>query len=568
MVSNIRMSSRWSTRLFLLFLCLPGLLSTPGVFGQATPSSTGETVKGTVINSVTHEPVGRALVYSSDSRFATMTDSEGRFEFSTSSAACGNVSAVACLNSLAAKKPGFVDGPAPRWGAVQPGKDVTLAVTPEALIIGHISLPSSEPPDRIDIELYRREVREGRAHWEQAGMASTRSDGEFRFAELTAGSYKLLTRELLDRDPLNFNPRAQLLGYPPVYFPHARDFVSSQVIQLSAGHLFHAEMSLVKHPYYPVKIPLTNAPPGAAIDVRVSLQGRKEPGFSLGYNQAEQLIEGLLPNGTYTIEASSYGQSGSTGSLTISVRGGPVQGSRMVLTPNRSIAVKVKEEFTAYDEANTQGMVSHAHLGGHGPGGYLHVYLEPADDFSAAGAGSLRAPASAIDEELLIDNVPPGRYWVRVNTSRGYTASITSGGVDLLREPLVVASAGSSNPIEIVMRDDWAEIICTIEDLTPGDSRERENLAAVSAQSSPHIYLIPQSDSPGDFRDLGILPRGEMSIQVPPGLYRVIALDAPQEELEYYNAEAMRAYEAKEQVIHLVPGQKEHLRLHLSAAGE
>jgi len=33
--------------------------------------------------------------------------------------------------------------------------------------------------------------------------------------ELSAGSYKLLTHELLDRDPLTFNPRGQLFGYPP-----------------------------------------------------------------------------------------------------------------------------------------------------------------------------------------------------------------------------------------------------------------------------------------------------------------------------------------------------------------
>ena len=40
-----------------------------------------ESVRGTVVNSVTREPIGRALVFSSDNRFATLTDSEGHFEF-------------------------------------------------------------------------------------------------------------------------------------------------------------------------------------------------------------------------------------------------------------------------------------------------------------------------------------------------------------------------------------------------------------------------------------------------------------------------------------------------------
>jgi len=36
------------------------------------------------MNSVTHEPVARALVYSPDNRFATLTDDQGRFEFAIS----------------------------------------------------------------------------------------------------------------------------------------------------------------------------------------------------------------------------------------------------------------------------------------------------------------------------------------------------------------------------------------------------------------------------------------------------------------------------------------------------
>jgi hypothetical protein len=40
-----------------------------------------ETIRGTVVNSVTHEPIGRALVYSPDNRFATMSDAGGHFEF-------------------------------------------------------------------------------------------------------------------------------------------------------------------------------------------------------------------------------------------------------------------------------------------------------------------------------------------------------------------------------------------------------------------------------------------------------------------------------------------------------
>jgi hypothetical protein len=40
-----------------------------------------DTVRGTVVNTVTKAPIARALVYSSDNRYATLTDGEGHCEF-------------------------------------------------------------------------------------------------------------------------------------------------------------------------------------------------------------------------------------------------------------------------------------------------------------------------------------------------------------------------------------------------------------------------------------------------------------------------------------------------------
>jgi len=97
---------------------------------------------------------------------------------------------------------------------------------------------------------------------------------------------------------------------------------------------------------------------------------------------------------------------------------------------------------------------------------------------------------------------------------------------------------------------------------------EQQNPAA-GQQSSTHVYLIPQPDSPGEFRDFWMSPSGEIaSIEVPPGLYRVLTFDDPQPDLEYHDAEAMRAYESKGQLIRLGAGQKEHLRVQITSAAE
>ena len=46
---------------------------------------------------------------------------------------------------------------------------------------------------------------------------------------------------------------------------------------------------------------------------------------------------------------------------------------------------------------------------------------------------------------MVIENLAPGRYRLRLSTTRGYVASATMNGIDLLHEPLVVAP-GSTNP--------------------------------------------------------------------------------------------------------------------------
>jgi len=569
----------------------------PAAEGTQEENKPAIRIPGVVINSLTHEPIGRALVFSPDNRFATMTDSEGRFEFtfapaetdptkddkagstnsgSTMTTCTGGTCTTYSspngipnrLTTVMARKPGFLDDHSPQ--PITEGTEVTIALTPEALVIGRVVLPTSEASDTIELELYRRQVQDGRAHWVRTDGASTKSNGEFRFAELSAGSYKLLTRELLDRDPLVFDPRGQLYGYPPVYFPNATDFAAAQTIQLTAGQIFQADISLVRHAYYPVKVAVANAPPGG-VNIVVSAQGHRGPGFALGYNERQQVIEGLLPNGNYTLEASGFGANPASGLVNISVKGAAVEGSRVTMVPNGSIGVNVKEEFTSSQEQGGRNFVINGR-NQRGPRGYLNVRLEPADDFGQERVLWLRPPAVPGDDSLAVEGVPPGRYWVRVDTSRGFVASITSGSTDLEHHLLVVGQGGSSSSVDITMRDAGAEMDGTIE----GAPRASESPApsvsvARLATDGPfaHVYCVPLPDSSGEYKDIWVAPDGTFNLpEMPPGTYRVLAFDHPQPELEYRNPEAMSAYDAKGQVVRLVAGQKEHLQLQLISTSE
>src|SRR5215469_695964 len=532
------------------------------------------TIRGKVLNTVTQEPIARALVFSQDNRFATLTDDRGHFEFVFAGGEGESAGGVTVQNVvLFARKTGFLRNDYGQQtfqaGGTQP--ELTIALEPEALVVGQVFLPGSDAFDRIQVELFRRQVREGREHWDSAGTVMSRSDGEFRFAELSAGSYKLVTHELLDRDPLTFNPSGQLYGYPPVYYPSTAGFATASIIRLSAGSTFRANVSLERRAYYPVRMTVANAPPGMSIGISVSPLASQGPGYSLGYNVAEQLIQGALPEGTYLVRGTTYGRDAMTGVSTLTVKGSSVGGPVMTMLPNVSIPVTVQEEFQN-PESSAQGSMPVGSMrsssGNERRRNYLNVSLMPLEEFGSTPGASLRPPKGPDDDSpLVIEDVQPGRYRVLVNTTIGFASSITSGGTNLLRQPLVVGDGGAAAPIEITMRDDGAEVEGTIEK-TPASGGDKTGFKPPGA-SQGNVYFLPTDDSGGQFRVAWLSVDGTFQLhQLPPGVYRVFAFDRQQPDLEYASEEAMAKYEPKSQVIRVVAGQKVRLQLPLIAERE
>jgi hypothetical protein len=463
-----------------------------------------------------------------------------------------------------ARKPGFLqfENNPPNGRTSTNQSEISLYLTPESLIVGHVNLSGSEGDMRTFLELYRREIREGQEHWVAADTFRTWADGEFRFSNLASGTYKLLTHEQLDQDPLTFISGGQRFGYPPVFYPGMSDFSAAAPIQLAAGAMFQADFSPTRREYYPIKISLLDAVAGQSMNISVYPLGHPGAGYSLGYNPAEQLIQGLLPDGNYTLQANAQGQPGSTGILNFSVRGAPVEGPAVNLIPNASLTVNVREEFSSGQsvfgedsEEPAQETLSKLRRIN------LQVMLMPLEDFGAAQGGVSQPMEGVREHALVIPNVSPGRYRVRVEPGVGFAASVLSGGTDLLRQPLVVGMGGPSSPIEVTLRDDGAEVTGTVEDPAKTDRRPGQTF---DFSIQYHVYFVPLGMSAGQFRQTIGGPDGSFTqMQLPPGDYRVLAFDRPQEDLTYASEEALRKFESKAQVIHVTPGQKEHLQLEL-----
>jgi len=580
------------TAIVLISLLGIGGISANRASAQSQPSDTRQNiVYGTVVNAVTHQPIGRALVSSQDNRFATLTDGEGHFEFNLPKTDEQNESgfgigyagvgqpqrtwptgASGGLSWLTARKPGFLDAPNERTGVEAfPGSELTISLMPEALIKGRVTASVADIAAGVNVQVFSRQVQDGMTRWVPGISARTNSNGEFRFAELLPGNYKLLTHEWMNNDPVANVPGSQLFGFPPVFYPNAMDFAAASTIQLTAGETYQADLSIVRQPYYPVTIPVANSESNSGVRITVSPQGHPSPGYSLGYVASKQTIEGSLPKGNYLVEATMYGPNLASGSVNLVVAGAPTESSSMVLAPNGSITVNVVEEFTSTDGNGSMSWSNgHRTFALRGPRVYLpDIRLEAAEDFEPRRGGSLRQPTGPNDESLVIENLAPGRYWLRLRPSRGYAASATRDGVDLLHQPLVVGS-GSSTPIEIKMRDDSAEIDGTVAGITMQSTTTAGGTFSARISSFPAwVYCVPLPDSSGQFQERPVPGDGKFNSQnMAPGTYRVMAFKNQQRDLPYRDAEAMRAYEDKGQVVHLSPGQKATVQLQIISSNE
>ena len=553
---------RVATCISLLVLC--GLTASFGVAQTAQPDDQPAKISGTVINSLTRAPIPRALVFSSDNRLAMLTDSEGHFEFTVPRQTSGTTRETVfmsggnesqrCTSWLQARKPGYLE-----CIASQPGSsnsDLTIALVPEALIHGRVSVGSSDALSGTDVQLFYRDVVDGQPRWIPRHDAKTNSAGEFRFAELPAGDYKFLTRERNDDDPVADAP-GRMYAYPPVFYPGAADFASAQTIHISAGESVQADLVASRQPYFRVNIPVSNSESSAPLNVTVRSQAG--PGYSLGYNAITKRIEGFLPNGNYVVEATAFGPNVASGTVNLKVDGTSADGPPMTLVPGGPIVLDVKEHFTDPTWSNQSSWNDGKRTFTlRGPRAYLNAQLDAADDFAPMRGASLRPP-SPNDESLVLENVLPGRYWLRLTTGRGYIASARMGDVDLLRQPLVV-TPGPSAPVEVELRDDNAQMEGTVTGITGSTAGP----APGSSGQSAWIYCVPQPDSPGQFQELLIAGDGQFaSVSMAPGGYLVLAVATPQNHLPYRDAEAMKIYENKGTVVHLSAGQKSSVQVPL-----
>jgi hypothetical protein len=546
----------WLRRRNLCSHLLPWLLAIP-LFGVATataqtfPASAaknGETfmVSGTVVNSVTGEGIGRALVrVNGFPQRTSFSDSEGHFEID--GLAAGHV-------NITVQKPGYVnqqDASVHSSTWVDLGSNtgaLVLNLYPLGAVYGRVADAAGQPIEHVPVRLTDRTLREGRKHWEQRGTTETDEDGRFRFPNLMPGTYYLRAGPSNEGTQLLATSERPKTGFPFVYYPGVPDVSAASPIQLSAGQQAEADFSLSAVPVYQLSGTVTGYLPEQGVGVQVFNPSGDEASFTARLNMESGVIHvDNVPAGSYIVRAFSRTLAQTLRAEARVNVASNLENLRLVLGPAISIPVVVRLESRNSSNLTAAGKNSNQDR----PPVSVRLI---SNETTSPGLDSTLVQQGSGRNSTVLQNVESGTYAVDVTAQAPwYVQSATYGQTNLLYDDLSVATSGPSYPMEIVLRDDSASIAGSVR--TSDGSVSQATIIVAPQPASKITPKVAQAPS-GSFNLAGLAP----------GEYLLFAFDT--NGLEYSNPDVLEGYASQATHITLSPNQSAQVVVDLIRAGK
>ena len=542
----------WSV---LVLLCLAPVANAQAGSAPELSSNTDQvkySLKGTVVNSATGEPVSRALVqlFAQPPR-AVLTDSDGQFEFTD---------LPVMQTSLMARKPGYfsqqeiVSSSLPTVTVGPDTPAVVIPLVPEGVIFGQAKDASGEGVEGLPVSLVYVHLVEGHKRWDYRGGTATDEDGRFRIASLQPGTYYVSAGpnwrgrfQRFARRNLNFAMQRE--GYPQVYYPAAPDLSSGSPLQVTAGQRLEADFVMKAEALFHVAGVVTGAPPGQHVQVQVQ-SGQAGHSFGVRSGPVGE-FETMLPAGSYTLRASTEGENSMLRAYLPVTLKSDLVGLRLAMLPASMINATVNLEDTQSPSAPKVSVFSGPSSGRLTPVRdrnvpLASVHLQRAGTLFEGQDVWLNAGVTAGEGQ----EIAPGKYSAEITPNGGdwYVQSAESGGTDLLRDELSIAAGGQPAPIRIVLRNDGANLSGTVlSDGQPlgGSDKSASYPVVISCDRDPLHPKTTLSAADGRFR----------FANVPPGNCSVLAFDSSST-LEYANPEVLAQYLSQAARVALSPGQE------------
>jgi Carboxypeptidase regulatory-like domain len=473
------------------------------------------TISGSVSNSVSREPVRRALVHVG--QFSAFSGADGRFQID---------GVPEGQYATAAQRPGFFDpsqagsiAAPPPTITVGPGMPpVALTLMPESVIEGRVLNNTGESVENARVQVFLEQIVGGRRTLQATAALNTDDAGEYRIENLAPGTYYV---QVLQQPVFGWGNGIAAGGstrevYPEQFYPNAPDLASAQALPLRPGDTARVDFTLAPKTAVRVSGVTVSGAPNGILATLQDASG-EETQIEIEFNpRTGKWTLPFVPPGTWNIVFRAQDQPGDAyyGEQQIEVHGSDIENLQIALQPLPAIPV----HFLNAVDAQTQSV-------------QLRLIPQNArrlnrQEFATTlGGGNPSGP-------LFLRDVAPGTYTV-VAQSNGQVCvdSISSGSIDLTREPLLVSLGSPTQSIQVALREDCA----TLE-------------VMIQPQEHPGTQtVILTSDSPAfepKLAPVGAGPRMEFS-PLTPGAYRLYEVPNPNN-LEYANPEALRNFEAQE----------------------
>jgi hypothetical protein len=497
-------------------------------------SGTGQyKLSGTVVDAVTGVPIRRAMVQLMGMQSqAVLTDEGGKFRFE-------NLAQGQAV--IYAHKPGYTDSSGMAPIRVMIGGDTSplvLKLDPESAIVVKVTGEDGEGVEGLPVRVLMSQVQEGRRYWNTQGGGQTDEQGECRAGNLRPGKYYVSVGP-------SFRPVGHVgdgtqgndIGYPRVFYPNAAELEGAGAVEVIPGRRARLELALGTVPLYRISGVIAGGPPGQPCYPQLTDTSGLDIAIGVRANPATGVFRsGEMPAGSYTLVADCTAEGGISlaGRIPLHVDSN-ITNVILSLAPTASIPVdfRTNEAGSGANENNPTGRIILMKDQRNGRRGAAWSEQEPDGD----GKG------------MVVKNVEPGAYSVDIRPNYGwYVESALYGSVDLLSEDLTVPEGGTTEAIEITLRNDGARVSGTIR--TSGSSPANGMVLFVSSRA-PRLVRVAQ------------IVNGAFTVtDLAPGSYRAIAIDQA-DNLEYANPEALRDYLAKAQDVTLSAKQESHLELEL-----
>lgn len=480
------------------------LLAAAGLAPAQTATSSDCAAGGSVVNSVTGEPIPRAKVNlgSAGTTWSVATDTSGRWSFSN--VPCGQV-------VFSANRVGFLGraarsmspGVPANLASGSPTHDIKLELTPQSVVYGKVVDDEGDPVQNAQVSILASVVVEGKATFQQRGAANTNDLGEYRAPNLEHGKYIVCAHAAEQGPVVRTGPQTMTAE---ACYPGPIEGGSASAMDVPAGRESKVDFNLNQVAAVHVRGTVSGLPEGRGTGISLTRRG--------GMQAAGGAIPGTVRDGKFDIVAAP----GSYTLLADYFEAGKRLSARVPVEVGTSdvdnVAVHLDTTFTV---AGTVRIESQS--GGMEKTKPFAINLRASEPLNSGGQlrwdgadGNSFTFADLLPGTFRLDFVAPPPYYIK---------SATLAGQDVLGSEFSL-SAGAG-PIAVVLRDDGGSI--------EGD------VANADGQPVAGSVMFLRSG-----RATVIVSSGHFKLQnLAPGDYSVYAWD-DSSQVEYANPEWMRRF--------------------------